>query len=727
MPSSLLHSSRSPYFFAFFVLAAAVIAATPSCSTAGGGGDPSLDGGDGDSSVPIDSDVPTDGSGFDIGDKTVTSLVIDPASTTLTVTDLAAPPNVTLHAFGVLSDGSKTPVTTASWTVDRYDLVTVGSGTGLVTATGKGGGKVTVTATAGALSATADVTINLKLSIDPAGSVDPSDKPKLDGATTPDPAVTHLLYPYDKTVFPKGLLGPEVMWNGGAAGDEYVLKVKGPYTEISIYALANPPSVLKIDNALWTTLTTSVTSGGVESDVSVELHRMKPGGTPYVSAKSSWHVADANLRGTIFYWAVNRGEIVKIKPGATAPISAFDAGSYATLGAPTPLNSSAAPTPPWSDNGSGKKCVACHAVSKDGTKLSGVFSTPRGSTGPLGFVDVGSGSVGAVSDYAQNGTFVGLSPDGKKAALNTNDMKLHLLDATSGAPITTYLETMNATQNSNDPAFSNDGKLLAFAGNVTGAYPVEYSKGDLQLLDFVDASNTFSGLRTLVTGAGATSAIAFPSFSPDSKFVFYQAGDYSRANYGTKQHGVDNIYAVGTGSGSAPIKLDALNGVGVTPTLAGRSLDRNYQPTVNPIAEGGYFWVVFVSPRDYGNKMSSSTDASYDNRKQLWVAAVDASMKGPDPSHPAFWLPGQLLETINMSGYWTLEPCKPTPKDGSIASCEAGFECCSGFCRAGADGKATCVDPPTGCHKIGEKCTVDADCCGDGTCIGGFCGKKRPS
>ena len=30
-------------------------------------------------------------------------------------------------------------------------------------------------------------------------------------------------------------------------------------------------------------------------------------------------------------------------------------------------------------------------------------------------------------------------------------------------------------------------------------------------------------------------------------------------------------------------------------------------------------------------------------RKQLWVAAIDASPGASDPSHPAFWLAGQEL------------------------------------------------------------------------------------
>ena len=75
---------------------------------------------------------------------------------------------------------------------------------------------------------------------------------------------------------------------------------------------------------------------------------------------------------------------------------------------------------------------------------------------------------------------------------------------------------------------------------------------------------------------------------------------------------------------------------------------------MNPISVGGYIWVVFVSPRDYGNKMLSASNPTYENRKQLWVAAIDANPQpGKDPSHPAFWLPGQDLTTVNM-------PCAPS-------------------------------------------------------------------
>lgn len=162
--------------------------------------------------------------------------------------------------------------------------------------------------------------------------------------------------------------------------------------------------------------------------------------------------------------------------------------------------------------------------------------------------------------------------------------------------------------------------------------------------------------------------------------------------------------------------------------LPNDSLHLNYAPSVNPIFAGGYFWVVFTSPRDYGNRMVSPqmappADATYSNHKQLWVAAVDAKVGATNPSHPAFWLPGQEQTTANMFGYWALAPCKPTQGDAGTQSCENGFDCCSGFCRDMGMG-AVCVDNAGGCHQLGETCSTNSDCCNAGTalgCLAGIC------
>jgi hypothetical protein len=145
------------------------------------------------------------------------------------------------------------------------------------------------------------------------------------------------------------------------------------------------------------------------------------------------------------------------------------------------------------------------------------------------------------------------------------------------------------------------------------------------------------------------------------------------------------------------------------------------EATFLPVVVGGYMWLVFGSERQYGNTL---TDANPTTRvKQLWVAAIDASPQAMgDPSHPAFWLPGQELNNQNMRGQWTLAPCKQIGDD-----CTAGYECCDGFCHVDANGNHICQDQPGPCANTGDACTTAADCCdAQAECIGGFCSAPPP-
>ncbi len=122
---------------------------------------------------------------------------------------------------------------------------------------------------------------------------------------------------------------------------------------------------------------------------------------------------------------------------------------------------------------------------------------------------------------------------------------------------------------------------------------------------------------------------------------------------------------------------------------------------------------MFTSERDWGNRITGTPN---NGKKRLWVAAIDKSTNGPDPSHPAFFLEGQEETTTNMRGFWALAACIPTQGGGA---CQAGFECCSGFCDQG-----TCVDVNKyACAKLGDSCTTSADCCnGDKvSCINNVC------
>jgi hypothetical protein len=137
-------------------------------------------------------------------------------------------------------------------------------------------------------------------------------------------------------------------------------------------------------------------------------------------------------------------------------------------------------------------------------------------------------------------------------------------------------------------------------------------------------------------------------------------------------------------------------------------------PTVSPVAAGGYFWVFFTSRRSYGNMMVVDQALNSPEAKKIWVAAIDINAEpGSDPSHPAFYLPNQELESGNIRAFAALEPCR---ENGSM--CASGIDCCCGFCIEGQCG----CRPEDRCANLDEKCETAADCCDEqAACIGGFC------
>lgn len=710
---------------AVVVLALALAACGSSNSSNGFA--PGGDGGTGGDAT-ADTGTGNDG-GMLLGDSglgTATSLAITPPDSTITVTSLTMPQTETLTARVTYSGGSTVSMP-ATWSVDVPAIATITSG-GVVTPSGATFGKINVTAKVGSLTATTTVTVALSLVV-PSASVPTGNQSMLGGATTADPAVTAFAYPYDQTVFPLGLQPPELQWNGGSAGDQYLLHLTAPNLDVAVFTTADPPSRYTLTQALWNTITSSAAT----QSVAVQLNRLPSGsGSAYVSAKQTWKIANADLRGIIYYWEISVGQIVALDlaTGTNQPV--FDSGSSATLGTPVPINSSGAPTPPWEDNGAGKKCVACHSVSKDGSTLVSIFSKASpGSTGPLGVISLANDTITAISDYTTDGTYDALTPDGAYSVVDYSGKTMTMLSTATAMPVASALD---GQANLCDPTFSPDGTLFALASNCDPGfgYPVEFRTSDLTLYSFsASASPYFTNPQTVLTSAGVGDAIAFPSFSPDSKFIVYQRGDYSRAKYTdssmTNTHGNDDLYIAPAAANAAQIALSNLNGTSVLPT---QDLHLNYAPTVNPIAVGGYFWVVFTSPRDYGNEMVAPgtaypNDPTYANRKQLWVAAIDANVGTTDPSHPAFWLPGQDFTTANMFGYWALAPCKRTPTDGGTASCTAGFECCSGYCENGS-----CSMQSMGCSNLGDKCTTTSNCCSTSgstiACIGGFCEPQQP-
>jgi hypothetical protein len=216
----------------------------------------------------------------------------------------------------------------------------------------------------------------------------------------------------------------------------------------------------------------------------------------------------------------------------------------------------------------------------------------------------------------------------------------------------------------------------------------------------------------IVTDVPATRpTVIYPTFSPDSSWIAFERSTQSRSR------GAEAELWLTSTDGQTVISLDSANlGTGLY-----TQNNASYEPTFMPVAVGGYFWLVFVSERVYGNTLTSiveGTSAAPGRHKQLWVTAIDANpVAGQDPSHPAFWLPGQDTGDQNMRGEWALDPCKAVG-----AACTGGYDCCAGFCLAGDAGSPVCTAQAMGCSPTGDACKTATDCCDPtATCLAGFC------
>jgi len=158
----------------------------------------------------------------------------------------------------------------------------------------------------------------------------------------------------------------------------------------------------------------------------------------------------------------------------------------------------------------------------------------------------------------------------------------------------------------------------------------------------------------------------------------------------------------------------------------------NYVPSVNPTEAGDMTWVVFTSRRMYGNVAYDdpwdaepadtngthyTCNSSTPPTKKLWVSALDKNFTGgSDPSHPAFYLPGQELAAGNSHAYWVSTPCAPTG-----AACSTSDDCCGGSgvgASARCNGSSKLCQSIDDCSPAGGACATTDDCCQGLVCNG---------
>lgn len=539
----------------------------------------------------------------------IVEIRITPEAPFLEVIDGVIPASIQMEAVGITAEGLEVPVG-GTWEVDRLDVASIDTSSGELSASGIAGGIVTVGFTS--IDGEAEVLATVKLHLHDDGGVDPATQGMFEGGgVAPDPALS-LVYPYTDTVFPRDLVGPVVQWNGGAATDVFYLHLDSPTFEYEAYLTNAVPGRYTFPTApvdVWEKLTASV----VADDIGVELQRYD-GATVYQPVQSSWHIADAELIGTIYYWEVNNGSVVRLKVGDPAPEQFLQ-------------------MPP------GVTCVACHSVSANGATLVASF---HGGYSPWGTFDTADGASLYAQDTASG--FQAISPEGDYVVWGQVNGVANLSTFDDNAVLAT-LPPMVGGGFPAFPAWSPDGTKLAYTVRTDGNW-LDFNASSLWVSDVDLVTPGFSGEHQLVAPTPSRAGVNFPTWSPDSQWIAYGWATQARTRGALGELGITNL------DGTQQIQLD--RGCGVN-SLAADQSSACYEPTFMPESRGGYFWLVFVSERMYGNTLTDTNPAT--RNKQLWVMAIDdPPQPGQDPSHPAFWLPGQELNNQNMRGAWTLEP-----------------------------------------------------------------------
>lgn len=528
-----------------------------------------------------------------------------------------------------------------------------------------------------------------------------------------------VLYPYEGTVFPRGLKAPLLMWDGSDAEAAYVHIAAPGFDYKGCLKAAN--GRVQLPQSVWTQA--GARTKGPSDPFEIELSFLQ-GNTARGPIKRKVVIAAATLSGSIFYNSYNasggggggpggfggQGAIERIQPGK-------DAEKFARQGT----------------------CTGCHSVSANGSRLVASEATGITSNGSIYNITPTTATNPAPARGISEASFVGLYPDGSVYATSASSLTLGpLLNGGVFPPVnanSALYETDSGNQIASSglpttammPTFSPDGKLLVFNDNT------QSSGRSLSMMDYDAKAKKASNARSIYSHASLLPG--WPFVLPDNAAVVFALGEdaaFDGNGVGISQvisrGPASDLYLVDVASKKATLLARAMGFN--TPADAGSNktylpfgtaeLHQSYYPTVSPVASGGYFWIFFDSMRHYGNQGL---------RRQLWGAALKISADGKyegDPSNPAFYLSGQELGTANHRAFTALDPCK---KDGD--TCRSGVDCCGGYCNfppAGeftTDPVGTCSSTKTECAKDGEKCVYPDDCCGSGEasqCINGYCG-----
>lgn len=550
---------------------------------------------------------PSDGDGHP--DDSTATLSVSPATVELMI-DNGVPATADYTATLTYPNGETRDVTSeVHWSVD--------SGYGMFTnsqVTMYAAGKTQVHALLTDKVGNGEVIVRLKnVRVDPALPADAADW--FNGPDDPARAPT-LVYPPADVVMPRNLGDFEVHWTD-AQNDVFEISLKTEFTDVRAIV---PGGNGAIANSTWSAFLAKewLQAVSFEPNVQFEVRGVNKANPASVGSTGPQLVRLTNeqMLGGLYYWAATAAN--------NGPYGIFR-HDMSNPGQPAEEFETTTQT--------GGRCVACHVLSRDGSKMALTFD---GGDGAATLMDVGTKAMQTSTRGWNFGTF---TPDGNQFLAVQGGTLTVLEYATQMS-----LATMPAAGRVSHPDLSADGTKLVYVQQAGTASDWSFTGGKIMIRSYDQATRTFGPETQLVMD---TSNNFYPSFSPDGKWVLF-----NRAPSGTSYNNNAATLWVTKSDGGTAIQLTAAAGTAGLTNSWGRWAP--FQQTVGAANEPLY-WVTVSSTRDFGVRLVGA------NRPQIWMTPFmpDKAMLNADPSAAAFRLPFQNIESNNHIAQWTEQIVAP--------------------------------------------------------------------
>jgi hypothetical protein len=578
-------------------LAAALLLATTSCAEGG--------------KAPATNDP--DGGDTDTTPVEPTSIVVMPPGAVLEVID-GEPATQAYTALAQYASGS--PVDVTGQVAFQISPGPLGWFSGnLLTTSDTRSGPGQITATLGNLSGQTAVSVIVRTT-----QVTDSAPEGASGAFggTEDPArAPDISYPLDGVLLPPNLADVKFQWSPGAGNDVWRLAFATEWLDIQVFTgdIAFVPEGL-----LWDQISAG-NAGGDAVQVTVSGAAVSDPAQQGVSEPVTVAFAEENVEGGIYYWAASSTQAADYgifrhdfgKPGQQAE------QIYTTA----------------QTNG---RCVACHALSHDGTRMALNYD---GGNGPADIIDVATRTSVVPAENAYYANFHAYSPD-DTLVLSVYQGIFTLRDGSTGA-VVEILDLEHVTY----PDWSADGTLVAFTRctrPLEGFNDWTFHGGQIELMTW-DGPGAWGDPEVLVPAIESTN-LYYPAISPDGRWVLFNRSSDLGAYAGAGDSYSDDdaeLWVVSVDGGD-PIRLDAINLTG-----SFRTSWAKWNPEVASHQGQPLMWLTVSSMRGYGHTLADG------ELPQIWMAAFDpqAAEDGEDPTWPAFYLPFQDITTNNHIAQWT--------------------------------------------------------------------------